>query len=59
MKNVAGVVKTYVRQIERITQKSRLILFDRTYDNLKLCRDSGWGTPSKHPDLVPFRKRSC
>ena len=26
---------------------------DRAYDNLKLCRESGWGTPEDHPDLVP------
>jgi len=25
---------------------------DRHWDNLKLCRDSGWQTPSDHPDLA-------
>ena len=29
---------------------------DRAYDNLKLCRDSGWKTPSNHPDLIPFQQ---
>jgi protein tyrosine phosphatase (PTP) superfamily phosphohydrolase (DUF442 family) len=26
---------------------------DRSYDNLKLCRDAGWKTPDDHPDLAP------
>jgi hypothetical protein len=25
---------------------------DRSYDNLKLCRDAKWGVPPDHPDLV-------
>jgi protein tyrosine phosphatase (PTP) superfamily phosphohydrolase (DUF442 family) len=25
---------------------------DRSFDNLKLCRDANWRTPSDHPDLV-------
>ena len=29
---------------------------DRAYDNLKLCRDAGWVTPSNHPDLVPHQQ---
>jgi len=26
---------------------------DRAMDNLKLCRDAGWGVPPGHPDVVP------
>ena len=25
---------------------------DRHWDNLKLCRDASWQTPSDHPDLI-------
>src|SRR5690606_36336333 len=25
-------------------------------DNLKLCREAGWQTPSNHPDLVPAQE---
>jgi protein tyrosine phosphatase (PTP) superfamily phosphohydrolase (DUF442 family) len=28
---------------------------DRSYDNLKLCREASWGVPDDHPDLVPAR----
>ncbi len=26
---------------------------DHAWDNLRLCRDSGWAAPTDHPDLVP------
>ncbi len=29
---------------------------DRSYDNLKLCRDAGWSVPPDHPDLVPAQE---
>lgn len=29
---------------------------DRHLDNLKLCRQAGWKTPSEHPDLVPAQE---
>lgn len=34
------------------TFAAAMALIDRAYDNLKLCRDAGWGTPRDHPDLV-------
>ena len=29
---------------------------DRSFDNLKLCRDAGWATPPDHPDIVPAQE---
>jgi protein tyrosine phosphatase (PTP) superfamily phosphohydrolase (DUF442 family) len=29
---------------------------DRSFDNLKLCRDAKWGVPPDHPDLVPAQE---
>jgi len=29
---------------------------DRAFDNLKLCREADWATPSDHPDLVPSQQ---
>jgi len=28
---------------------------DRSYDNLKLCRNANWNTPPGHPDLLPIQ----
>ncbi|MFI4897773.1 MAG: cytochrome c [Phycisphaerales bacterium JB059] len=30
-----------------------MAIIDRAWDNLKLCREAGWGAPSDHPDLAP------
>jgi protein tyrosine phosphatase (PTP) superfamily phosphohydrolase (DUF442 family) len=29
---------------------------DRSYDNLKLCREAKWRVPENHPDLVPVQE---
>jgi hypothetical protein len=29
---------------------------DRSYDNLKLCRNAKWSVPPDHPDLVPAQE---
>ena len=33
-----------------------MVLVDRAYDRLKLCRDLDWTTPSDHPDLAPSQE---
>lgn len=35
---------------------SLMASLDRHWDQLKLCREAGWATPTNHPDLVPLNE---